>query len=91
MDKIKRFVQFRTTSGEPVKKDDVTVTPISQALIITFPYGGFVWNRPLAIEVDDGKTIKRIPILDVTRIAQLSLIGVGFIFTIMALLFSRKS
>ena len=91
MDKIKRFVQFRTSSGETVKKGDVTVTPISQALIVNFPYGGFVWNRPLAIEVDDGETTKRIPILDVTRIVQLSLIGFGFIFVILTLLFGRKS
>ena len=42
---INNVVQLRKSSGDPVKVGDVTVTPQSQALIVRWPLGGFVWNR----------------------------------------------
>lgn len=77
---LKDMVQWQTVSGEPITVGDVTVTPQSQALTVRWPNGGFVWNRPVAVLVDrDGET-ERVPVTDVTRVAQLALIGSSFVF-----------
>lgn len=70
MPQLKDFIQLQTTSGDPQTIGDATITPQSQALIVRFPFGGFVWNRPVAVLVDRNGQTERIPIVDVTRIAQ---------------------
>lgn len=80
----------QTTSGAPVTAGDVTVTPEAQALTVRFPNIGFVWNRPVAVLVErDGQT-ERIPILDVTRMAQLGLFGLSFVLSIVTLILSIR-
>ena len=90
MSKLSDVVQWRTVSGEEVTAGDVTLTPQSQALTIRWPNGGFVWNRPVAVLVErDGQT-ERIPVVDVTRIAQLTLLGLGFVLSIATLMLSIR-
>ena len=86
MAQLKDMIQWQTVSGSPVTVGDVTVTPQSQALTVHWPFGGFVWNRPLAILVERGgqRSVQRIPIVDVTRIVQLGLLG--FLFFSIAVL-----
>ena len=80
-------VQWQTISGSPVTVGDVTVTPQSQALIVRWPFGGFVWNRPVAIlvERDGPHFVERMRVVDVTRMVQLGLLGFGLIFSIVIL------
>jgi hypothetical protein len=88
--KLKDVVQWQTVSGEAVTVSDVTLTPQSQALTVRWPSGGLVWNRPTAVLVErDGQT-ERIPIVDVTRIAQLTLLGLGFVFFVVTLMLSIR-
>lgn len=77
MKRPKDTFKWQTTSGDKVTVGDVTVTPQSQALTIRWPNGGLVWNRPGAILVERGEQTERIPIVDVTRIAQLGLLGLS--------------
>ncbi len=70
-------IRLETRSGAPLKVDGLTLTPQSQALVVSLPFGGFVWNRPVAVLVEQGERAERIPILDVTRIALLALIGLA--------------
>ena len=75
MAQIGKFVRWATLAGSPVTVNQLTVTPLAQSLTIRWPQGGFVWNRPVAIIVErDGQSV-RMPILDVTGLAQL--IGLG--------------
>lgn len=67
----------REASAEPVTVDDVTVTPRSRALVVRVPGGGFVWNRPTAVLVEQDGQVRRIPIVDVTRILQVGLLGLA--------------
>ena len=85
-----RLFQWRTVTGEAVTAGDSTVTPQSQALVVRWPGGGFVWNRPVAVLVQHGDKAERIPIVDVTRMAQLGLVGAGLIFSVLALAFSIR-
>jgi hypothetical protein len=84
MARLKDVIQRQTTSGRPVTVGDVTVTPQSQALAVRWPFGGFVWNRPVAILVERGgpHSVERIRVVDVTRMVQLGLLGFSLVFSI---------
>lgn len=87
---ITDFVHWERTAGEPIPVGDYTVAPESQALSVRLPFGGFVWNRPTAVLVDDGNGQQRIPIVDVTRTAQLALLAAAALFFIAGWLLSHK-
>jgi len=65
------------TSAEPVTVGDVTVTPRARALVVRLRWGGLVWNRPTAVTVERAGQVRRIPVVDVTRILQLGVLGLG--------------
>ena len=88
--KLKDIFQWQTISGDPTTVGDVTVTPQSQALTIRWPYGGVVWNRPTAVLVERDEQTERIPIVDVTRTAQLSLLGLSLAFSVIIFLISTR-
>jgi hypothetical protein len=79
----------REVSAEPVTVDDVTVTLRSRALVVRLPKGGFVWNRPTAVLVEQDGQARRIPIVDVTRILQVGLLGLAVLTASASLLRSR--
>ena len=85
MARLKDFtIQWQTVSGDSMTVGDVTVTPQSQALIVRWPFGGFVWNRPVAIlvERDGSRIVERMRVIDVTRLVQLGLLGFSLILSI---------
>ena len=89
--RLKDVFQVQTVSGQKVAVESVTVTPQSQALIVRLPIGGFVWNRPTAILVERDETAKRFPIVDITRILQLGLLGFSLVLSIVSLVkFSQR-
>ena len=90
MSKLSDVVQWQMVSGEEVVAGDVTLTPQSQSLTIRWPSGGFVWNRPVAVLVEQRGQTERIPVVDVTRVAQLTLLGLGFIFSTATLMLSIR-
>lgn len=90
MGKLREMIQWQTNSGERVTLGAVSVTPQSQALIIRWPFGGWVWNRPVAVLVENDGGTQRIPIVDITRRAQWSLVGLAFVLLIVTLLMQRR-
>ena len=82
------LIQWDTVSGEPIEVYGTTVTPESQALILRWPGRsvGFVWNRPVAVLVKRGESVERIPIVDVTRWAQVGIIGLGIALAMVAMI-----
>jgi hypothetical protein len=71
---LSKFLQWQAHAGQPMVMGDMRVTPQSQALVVHFPRGGFVWNRPVALLVErNGQLPQRIPIVDVTHLAILLL------------------
>lgn len=67
--------QLRTIAGRAVHVGEITITPYAQTLTVRGPFGGFVWNRPVAIEIERAGQVKRIRVVDVTRIAQLGVLA----------------
>ncbi len=90
MNKRKPPLQQYTTRGQSVTRGDITITPQAQALVIRWPNGGWVWNRPTGIDVVQGPDTTHIPIIDVSRIIQLSLLGLSCIFLFITLIKSRR-
>lgn len=86
MPNLKDFIQLQTNVGNPITLGDTTITPQSQALIIRWPRGGFVWNRPIGVIVDRGGQTQRLPIVDVTRNAMWSLAGLTLLFSVIIML-----
>lgn len=85
MANLRDVLTVQTAYGERVRAGEVSVTPQSQALIVRWPNGGWVWNRPVAVLVERNGTRERIPIVDVTRIVQWGLLGLGAVFTVVGL------
>jgi hypothetical protein len=77
MGRLGEIVRWQKLSGEPSELGDMTITPESHVLMVRFPGrwdGGYVWNRPAAIVVERNGERERIPIVDVTRMAQVGLL-----------------
>jgi hypothetical protein len=83
-------VAAREASAEPVTIHGVTVTPQSRALVVRWPKGGLVWNRPTAVLVEQDGQTRRIPIVDVTRILQVGLLGLAILTAGASLLGCRR-
>ncbi len=84
------WLQWQTIDGDPITVGNVTVTPQSQALIVRWPFGGFIWNRPIAVLVDRNGRRERIPIVDTTRLLQLGFLGFSLACMAMAFISSSR-
>ncbi|MEM7113826.1 MAG: hypothetical protein AAF614_15430 [Chloroflexota bacterium] len=62
-------IQWVEQVGTAVQVGDQIVTPQSQALHLETPFGGLVWQRPIAVLVERDGTTEKVPIIDKTRTA----------------------
>ncbi len=69
------FVSWKKQAGEPVRVNDMTLTPQSQVFSVQFPFGGFVWHRPTAVTIQSPHQNETLAIPDPTRMALWSLLG----------------
>ncbi len=79
MRRFNDLVQWHKASGQSVVVHDLTLTPQSQVLIVRFPWGACVWHRPTAIQVERNGRVEQLPIVDLTRLIQLGLVGLGVV------------
>lgn len=54
------------TRGNPIEAFGRQATPIGYVVQVMWPIGGFIWHRPVAIEVREGDKVDRLPIPDIT-------------------------
>jgi hypothetical protein len=85
------FIQLKTVQGTAVQTPHHTLIPESQALIIKFPYGGFVWQRPTAVLVQQGEHTQRHPITDITRLATWSVLAASLLLSLLLRALNRSS
>ena len=86
----KVWYEYRISEGTPVRHGHLIVTPISRVLALRLPYWGFVWNRPLAVRVEDGQSTKELPIVDVTLLARIGLYTLGLALASVVFLAGRS-
>jgi hypothetical protein len=82
--------EWKNGSGQPVTAGGYTLTPQSQALVVSLPYFKWVWNRPVAVVVERGGESLRLPVVDVTRIVQLGLLALSAACWIAFFLFQQR-
>ena len=88
--KLKDVFEWKTVAGKRVTTHDIIITPQSQALIVRWPGGAFVWQRPTALLVEQHGQVKRYRIIDITRILQLGLFGAALLTGIVSSSISRQ-
>ena len=89
--RIGNILTWERTTGEPLEIGDYIITPESQVLSVRLPFGGFVWNRPAAVLVDDGSDQQRMAVPDVTRAALLTLLVATALFLILGQLLGKNN
>lgn len=77
---LRDMIQLKTITGDALTIGDVRVSSQSRVLIVRWPNGGLVWNRPVAVLVERGDETRRVPVVDATRMAQLGLMGLTILF-----------
>jgi hypothetical protein len=74
------FLAIETLPGKSIQTGSNKITPFSQVVKLMLPgsRGGLIWNRPVSVLVqgDDGSEYV-LPVVDATRMAQLTLLGFG--------------
>ncbi len=90
MPRLQDFIRLENTSAEPIVVGDTRLTPQAQAFSVRFPFGGFVWNRPTAVLVERDDVTQRIPIVNVTRAAQIAVFGLVLTFSVIITLLAAQ-
>ena len=86
--KLGEWVEWQQRAGEARTLGDISLTPLSQALVFRTPIGGYVWNRPVAVlVVRDGRQ-QRLPIPNVILTARLAMLGLGLGLAGLGLIYS---
>lgn len=88
------FLVQQTSSGEPIVMGDVKIYPVARSYRINFPsgQGGILWNRPLAVIVEDSQGSRQVlPVQDRTRQLQVGILLAGLLGTILTWLIFRQS
>ena len=91
MNRLREMVRLETHCGETIVASGVRVTPQSRALTVAWPGGGWVWNRPVALEVVQDGEVRQVPIVDVTRWSQIALAGLTVLFSVATVLLTVRS
>lgn len=87
------ILTIQNKSGAEILAGEQRITPISQVVQVRLPgmQGGFVWNRPLAVRVQAADGSQQVlPVEDITRITQLSLVGLGLVGGLLIWLVARR-
>jgi hypothetical protein len=90
MDTPVQLIRWQTVSGPSWKLGGRNLTAESRALAIRLPFGGYVWNRAVAIVVEEEGKTTRVPIFDVTRMAVLVLSASSIVASALIWLFGRS-
>ena len=84
-----RLIQRETRPGKPIIVGERTIRPQSEFVMVRFPFGGFVWNRPTAVLVTENNQTQTIPITDPTRLALWTLTGMSVLISLFVWLSRR--
>lgn len=76
------FIQLNSRHGKVIECGNMMLTPQSQSLVIGRGPCRFIWNRPLAVIVEQDGKLERIPIIDLTRMIQLGIFIAGILVPI---------
>ena len=73
-DNARRFLTFRTVVAPAVEVGSFTVSPVARTMALGCGRGVLVRSWPSAVLVAGGERASRVPILNVTRLAQAAIV-----------------
>ncbi|HEY62242.1 MAG: hypothetical protein J7L73_08875 [Anaerolineales bacterium] len=88
------LIRIQTRAIPKISTKNYEITPFVKSIRIQPPgfWGILIWNRPSAIAVETKQGDQRIiSITDYTRLAQLIILGIGIVGSILLLVFNRKN
>jgi hypothetical protein len=88
-----KLLQTETHAGEPISAGDTQLIPMAQSFTLRPPgaQAGLIWNRPVSVVTRDPNGEEHIlPVIDVTRQAQITLLALGLIGSLIIWLSFRK-
>jgi hypothetical protein len=85
-------IRLRFERGERrASVGDTEITACSQTMVVDLPFGHLAWNRPSSLRVQHGGTTRVVPIVDLTRLAQLAICASAFAALIGAVAAGRRA
>jgi hypothetical protein len=78
-----KIFQWQIKNGQPMQVGGQTVTPQARVTALRLPFWGFVWNRPIAVLVEDDGRVQRLPIPDMTRMIVLAVVVMSAIIALL--------
>lgn len=84
------FFQTKLIAGNPRMVRNWKITPQSRTVEIRWTGGGLLWNRPVALLVEQEGESRRLPIRDRTRLIQVVFFGLSVVFGLMTLMVALR-
>lgn len=85
----KRF-HWKTHRGESLYDGELSITPVAKLLSVRLPFIGFIWSYPYQVEITHGEEIRILPIVNLTRLAQISIYGIGLSLAVIAVVLGKR-
>jgi hypothetical protein len=74
---MRDILDWRLIEGASVTRSGVTATPLTRLAALRWRGGALVWARPAGVIVQRGSSRRQVSIVDLTRLLQLAIVGVG--------------
>ncbi|MGH2496894.1 MAG: LPXTG cell wall anchor domain-containing protein [Ktedonobacteraceae bacterium] len=84
------ILQVNTSRGTPIVTRYGQIIPLIRVVKVRWPGGALVWNRPAAIEVQQGDSERKMPIQNVTERANFAIVLTGLVLTLGMSLFLKR-
>jgi len=73
-------------AGVGIQSAGIEVVPFSKSVGMVGNHGGWIWNRPSKVEIRSGEEVTTIPVLNLTRLIQIFLFTLSFLFSLVGLM-----
>jgi hypothetical protein len=74
---MRDMLHWRLIESPSVTECGVTATPLTRLAALRWPGGTLLWARPAGVIIQQGSSRRQVSILDLTRLFQLVILGVG--------------
>lgn len=80
-----------TTDRTTIRVDDTELALEARSFSLPAPFGGFVWNRPVAVVARTAAGETRLPVVDVTRRRRIALYAASAVLVFAGLLIGGRT
>jgi hypothetical protein len=85
------FIRLEKCTGPATTVGNTIVSPQAVVLKVRWPFGGAVWNYPIALRVEQNGQVRQIPVLDVTRLVEIAMLFTAALVVLIASSIVKKN